>query len=90
MKSKASASALVAASLCAWLFTAIFAAGQGQPKSFDKAIKETVVDLGVSLYYAGSPNQKHGQLRCRYFSRFVVKELDWGQKGGRLDFDCSE
>jgi hypothetical protein len=81
MKSKVTASVLAAVSLCAWLFTPIFAAAQGQPESFDKAIKESVVDLGVSPYYAGLPSQRHGQLHCHYFPKFVVKELDWGQKG---------
>ena len=57
------------------------ASAQKQSNAFDKAIKETVVDLGVSPYYADMPRKLHGQLRCHYFSKFMVKELDLGQKG---------
>jgi hypothetical protein len=53
---------------------------QEPSESFDKAIKETVVDLGASPYYPGARHM-HGQLRCHYFERFMVKELDWLQKG---------
>ena len=68
------------------LFCACFLASsslmaQKESESFDKAIKETVVDLGVSPYYAELPSQRHGQLRCHYFQRFMAKELDWGQEG---------
>jgi hypothetical protein len=53
---------------------------RGQSESFNKPIKETVVDLGLSPYYP-VVRRVHGQLRCHYFPIFMVKELDWKQKG---------
>jgi hypothetical protein len=53
---------------------------QRKAQSFDNAIRESVVDLGISPYYADS-SKRHGQLRCHYFPTFLVKELDWGQEG---------
>jgi hypothetical protein len=70
---------LIAVSLCASLVSSPSKA-QEQSESFDKAIRETVVDLGASPYYPG-PHPRHGQLRCHYFQSFIVKELDLGQEG---------
>ena len=71
---------LIVVLLCAWPLVSVSAAAQEQSESFDKAIKETVVDLGPSPYYPG-PHPRHGQLRCHYFQSFIVKELDLGQEG---------
>jgi len=70
----------VAASFCVWSLLTLSGSAQNQSESFDKPIKETVIDLGLSPYYP-AVRQNHGQLRCHYFQRFMVKELDWGQKG---------
>lgn len=67
--------------LCACSFIASYARAQEHSESFDKAIRETVVDLGVSPYSAPGFRQFRGQLRCHYFQKFTVKELDLGQKG---------
>ena len=71
---------LAAVSLCASILVSFPLKAEKQSESFDKAIKETVVDLGPSPYYPPARN-RHGQLRCHYFQNFMVKELDWGQKG---------
>jgi hypothetical protein len=78
MEGITSAARLVAVLLCALSLGS--SAAQEHSESFDKPIKETVVDLGLSPYYPPA-RQRHGQLRCHYFQRFVVKELDWLQKG---------
>ena len=80
MKDKAFGIRLVVVLICAYSLLPVFSGAQNRTESFDKAIKETVVDLGPSPYYPGK-NPPHGQLRCHYFPSFVVKELDWGQKG---------
>jgi hypothetical protein len=51
-------------------------------ESFDKPIRETIVDLGPSPYLL--PGNRPVQLFCSYFADFVVKQLnDPGQKGTR-------
>ena len=72
---------LVAFSLFTWSLGSCSSAAQVQSDSFDKASKVLAVYLGPSPYYAPGPYQRHGELRCHYFPTFVVKELDWGQKG---------
>jgi hypothetical protein len=81
MERTMSVARFAASLICVCLLAALSVAAQKPSESFDKAIKETTVDLGVSPYYAGLPTEKHGQLRCHYFQRFIVKELDWGQEG---------
>jgi hypothetical protein len=50
-----------------------------QAESFDTPLKTKVVDFGKSPY---SPNETvHIKLTCNYYERFMVKELDMGQKG---------
>jgi hypothetical protein len=72
---------LVAVSVCTCSFVLFSLAAKAQSESFDKAIKETVVDLGVPPENAGDPTAPHGKLRCHYFQSFIVKELDLGQEG---------
>ena len=81
MKGTTSIVRLALVSLCAWSFVSVSSAGQEQSESFDKAIKETVVDLGVPPEYGGEPTGPHRHLRCHYFQSFLVKELDSGGKG---------
>jgi hypothetical protein len=80
MKGTTSVVRLVAVTMCGWFLASSPSAAQMQSESFDKAIKETTVDLGVSPYYEGL-SQRHGQLLCHYFQGFMVKEVDLGQKG---------
>jgi hypothetical protein len=81
MKRTTSIAPLVAVSFCAWSLVSAPSGAQTQSESFDKAIKETVVDLGVPPEYAGEPTAPHIKLRCHYFQNFLVKELDSGGKG---------
>jgi hypothetical protein len=83
MKGTASIARLALVSLCALPLVSVSPSARDQSDSFDKATKETVVDLGPSPYYPW-PGGRHGQLRCHYFQSFVLKEVDWGQKGDDL------
>src|ERR1039458_1247098 len=47
---------------------------------FDTPLKTSIVDLGPSPYYPGL-KAAHIRLSCFYFSDFLVKEYDEGQKG---------
>ena len=49
-----------------------------QTDSFDTPRKRKVVDLGPSEY---SPGRVRNALSCWYFPKFIVKQLDMGQKG---------
>lgn len=80
MKRSKPVALLVVVLLSSWCIASVPSAAQEQSESFDKPIKETAIDLGASPYYPW-PGGRHGQLRCHYFQRFMVKELDWGQKG---------
>ncbi|MGA2352149.1 MAG: hypothetical protein ABSF70_17065 [Terracidiphilus sp.] len=81
MDRKMSIVRLLAVLFCVWSPLTVAAFAQEQEESFDRATKEIVIDLGASPYYPAGPTQRHGQLRCHLFQRFMVKELDWGQKG---------
>ncbi len=80
MKGVVSIVRLAAISFCVWSIVTFTASAQQQTESFDKPIKETVVDMGPSPYYPWI-NGRHGQLLCYYFQQFMVKQLDMGQKG---------
>jgi hypothetical protein len=54
------------------------AAAQGD--SFDVPLKKKVVDFGPSPYYSASQNVRV-KLSCYFYSTFMVKEYDKGQKG---------
>jgi hypothetical protein len=45
--------------------------------SFDKPLATKTVDLGPSKYSSGA----RAQMKCYYFSGFMVKEVDQGEKG---------
>jgi hypothetical protein len=52
-------------------------------ESFDKPLRETVVDLGPSPYLMPN-NPSHIKLYCSYYPTFMIKELDNpGMKGTR-------
>jgi hypothetical protein len=52
-------------------------------ESFDKPLRDTVVDLGLSRYLRPSAHS-HISLYCLYYSTFMVKQLDDpGMKGTR-------
>jgi len=52
----------------------------GESDSFDDPLHKTVVDLGQSPYLMpGNPN--HSTLTCKYYSAFMVKELDMKEQG---------
>jgi len=50
-----------------------------QPDSFDVPLKKKVVDFGQSPYYPGGNVRM--KLSCYFYSTFMVKEYDEGQKG---------
>jgi len=50
-----------------------------QADSFDVPLKKTVVHLGQSPYYHGG--NVRVKLSCYFYSTFMVKEYDEGQKG---------
>lgn len=47
--------------------------------SFDKPLSKKVVDLGRSPYILNP--ESHAKVTCYFFSGFMVKEVDLGQKG---------
>ena len=65
---------LVVGSLCAQTDRASLDEG------FDKPVKKTVVDFGPSPYYRPSQHVRK-KLTCYYYSTFIVKQYDEGQKG---------
>lgn len=48
--------------------------------NFDEPLLKTVVDLGQSPYLMPG-NSDHSTLTCKYYSTFVVKELDMKEQG---------
>jgi hypothetical protein len=48
--------------------------------SFDAPLKKEVVDYGLSPYYDPIRNRRN-ELSCYYYSTFIVKQYDEGQKG---------
>jgi|KBSMisStaDraftv2_1062788.scaffolds.fasta_scaffold325365_2 hypothetical protein len=51
---------------------------------FDRPLRKEVIDLGPSEFY--EPRFKvRNTLTCFYYPRFVVKQLDFGQKGAEWD-----
>jgi hypothetical protein len=48
--------------------------------SFDAPLKKDVVDNGLSPYYDPGRNRRN-ELSCYFYSTFVVKQYDEGQKG---------
>ncbi len=63
-----------------FLFVASFSHAQALDEGFDKPLKKTVVDLGVSPFYLASQDVR-SKLTCYYYSSFTVKEYDQGEKG---------
>jgi len=57
-------------------FVRCIAGAQG----FDDPVSKKVVDLGASPFYRPQQNRRV-ELRCYFYSRFFVKELDSGAKG---------
>jgi hypothetical protein len=51
-----------------------------QTVSYDKPLKEVVVDLGHSQYRPMNP-EMHNKLSCYYYKNYLVKQLDETQKG---------
>ena len=51
----------------------------GQEDSFDVPLNKRIVDLGPSPYYPRG--NVHVKLSCYFYSKFMVKEYDEGQKG---------
>jgi hypothetical protein len=45
--------------------------------SFDQPLQKKIVDLGPSKFSSGS----HAKVSCYFFLRFMVKEVDLGEKG---------
>jgi hypothetical protein len=77
MKRMVSAARLVAVSFCVCFLATYSTLAQEQAESFDKPVREKVVDVGPSPYLLGG----HGKLSCFYFNSFMVKQLDMGEKG---------
>jgi hypothetical protein len=48
-----------------------------EASSFDKPLQKKTVDLGASKFSSGS----HAKVSCYFFARFMVKEVDLGEKG---------
>ena len=49
-------------------------------EGFDKPLREIVVDIGAAPFYESSQHVRN-KLTCFYYSAFVVKEYDQGEKG---------